>query len=65
MIDLKKAVHDALDNAEENGYGDESRNDTLENVAINLMDYDYDIGEAQVSVMDLIPHIETWRKAHE
>lgn len=64
-IDLKKAVFDAMDAAVENGYGQDMLLDTTENVAINLIDYDYDIGEVQPAVMELIPHIEAWRAARK
>jgi hypothetical protein len=66
--DLKDLVFTALNNAVENGFGDEALNDTPENVAINLLDYDADISIAcdvqddRLSVMDLIPHIEAWRE---
>lgn len=61
--DLNRLVFAAMDAADENGYGHDNRNDSLENVAIDLIDYDYDIGELRPAVMDLIPHIEAWRAA--
>lgn len=61
MDKLRDMVFDALDHAVANGYDKETREDKLENVAINLIDYDFDIGELRPEVMELIPHIEAWR----
>lgn len=61
MTDLRELIHAALDNAYEGGYGDEMLTDTVDNVVISLIDYDADIGELRPDVMDVIPHVESWR----
>ena len=68
MTALRDLVFRALDNSVENGYGEESKSGGLETVANNLLDYDAEIFEAAskgddfLDGMDLIPHIEAWRK---
>lgn len=59
---LETLVHTALNVGCENGYEDECLTHSLENVAINLIDYDADIGELHPDVMDVMPHVESWRK---
>ena len=61
--ELKELVFEAMDNAVDNGFFADMTGDTPENVAIDLLDYDADIGgmKPDVAVMDLIPHIEAWR----
>lgn len=64
-LTLQQIVDRALDHALAHGYQD-VKFDTLENVAINLIDYDADLFDAipdGVSVMELMPLIECWRAA--
>lgn len=58
---LRKLVWAAMTNGVRNGYAEEMLYDSEEDVAINLLDYDAEIAALNLSVMDLIPHIESWR----
>lgn len=60
-IDLKKAVYAALDALMENGYVKIALHSSVDDCAIDLIDYDADIEMAGVAVMDVIPHVESWR----
>lgn len=65
---LRELVFAALDHAVDNGFETQMMNDTLENVGIELLDYDAAIYEAaaedeidEPAVMDVTPHVEAWR----
>lgn len=67
---LAQMVHDAMDCAEEQGFGENMRVETATDIAINILDYNVVIFEAAQSgdipapsVMDVIPHVESWRAA--
>lgn len=68
--DLRELVFTALDNAKENGYGDDFKKSSDEDIAINLLDYDADIAafngdfEQGPAVMDVVPFVEEYRKLH-
>lgn len=73
-ISLRDLVFQALDNAANNGYGDEAKSGDVGDLAINLLDYDADIfawearkhaDDDQIMVADLIPLIEEWRRIRQ
>lgn len=58
---LRDLVFEALDNADENGFGLEARMGPIVDVATDLMDRDACIFDAVKRHTELIPHIEAWR----
>ena len=66
---VRKLVFEALDNGVAGGHGNEMRQNTVSDEAINLLDYDGDISQIVADegdifgVPDLLPHIEAWAKA--